>query len=147
MKQLFYSIITILIFSSCSQELEKISENDFIGTWELTGREMFNGIQISIQKKNGNFEGRIIKLNKNKYIQFFADSNDIWVSGISRSSNYQFELKEKKIGKELFSLYGLGTTEEFKLEFIDHNTIGLAKPNSDPQESEIKYIRIEKNAQ
>ncbi|HZK07257.1 MAG TPA: hypothetical protein VFC92_03560 [Bacteroidales bacterium] len=142
MKKLIYSLISILIFSSCSQELEKISDNDFIGTWELTGREMFNGIQVSIQKENGKFEGRIIKLNENKYVKFFSDSNDIWVSEIFRSSNYQFKLKEKKIGKEFFAIYELGTTEEFKAEFIDKNTIGLAKSNSNPKKSEIRYKRI-----
>ena len=143
MKQLIYSIITILFFSSCSQEFEKISDNEFVGTWELSGREMFNGIQISIQEENGKLVGRIIKLNNNKYVQFFTDTNDIWISEITRSSNYQFKLKEKKIGKDLFALYGLGTTEEFKVEFIDKNTIGIAKSNSDPKNSEIKYKRIE----
>ncbi|MCD4724125.1 MAG: hypothetical protein K8R63_04720 [Bacteroidales bacterium] len=143
MKQLIYSIITILFFSSCSQEFEKISDNEFVGTWELSGREMFNGIQISIQEENGKLVGRIIKLNNNKYVQFFTDTNDIWISEITRSSNYQFKLKEKKIGKDLFALYGLGTNEEFKVEFIDKNTIGIAKSNSDPKNSEIKYKRIE----
>jgi len=142
MKQLFYTIIAILILSSCSQEFEKIPDDEFIGTWELTGRKMFDGIQISIQKENGKFEGKITKLNENKYVQFFADSNDIWISDIARSSNYQFKLKEKKIGKDLFALYGLGTTEEFKIEFIDKNTFGLAKSNSDPKSSEIRYKRI-----
>ena len=54
----------------------------------------------------------------------FVDSNAIWISGIKRTSNYQFKLTEKKIAKDLFSLYGLGTSNEFKAEFIDENTIG-----------------------
>lgn len=143
MKQFILSIITIVLFSSCSQKFEKISENEFIGIWELSGRDMFDGIQISIQKENGKLKGRIIKLNENKYVQFFTDTNDIWNSDFTRSSNYQFKLREIKIGKELFALYDLDSTEEFNAEFIDKNTIGLAKSNSDPISSKIKYIRIE----
>jgi hypothetical protein len=142
MKQITYLLLTFILFSSCSQELEKIPESDFNGTWELIGREMFNGIQISIQKENDHFNGRIVKMNDNKYIQIFSELNDIWVSEISRSSNYQFKLTEKKIGRELFALYGLDNSEEFKVEFIDKNTFGLAKSNSDPKTSEIRYKRI-----
>ena len=143
MKHLIYTIVIILIFSSCSDELEKVSENDFIGIWEITGRKIFNGIQISIQEENGKLKGKIVKLNDNKYVQSFVEIDDIWISEITRSSNYQFKLKEKRIGSELFALYELGTVEDFKVEFIDRNLIGLSKSNSDPLNSEIKYKRIE----
>jgi hypothetical protein len=64
------------------------------------------------------------------------------VTGISRTSNYEFRVTEKKIGSTLFSIYGLETTKEFKVEFIDQNTIGLGSENSKPIGSSIKYIRI-----
>lgn len=142
MRKLTYLTFILVILSSCSETFEKISEKDFIGNWELNGRKMLDGIQITIKEENGKIVGRLTKLNDNKYVQFFADSNDIWIPDINRISNYQFRLSEKKIGYELFALYGLETTQAFKVEFLDKNTIGLSAGNSDPEKSEIKYKKI-----
>ncbi len=146
MKQSIFIIFILLLFS-CSEKYEKVPESRFVGEWEIKGedRNMFEGIIISIQEENGNLKGRIKKLNNNKYVKMFADSNDVWISGIKRTSNYQFKLYEKKIGAPLFSLYGISTNEEFKVEFIDKNTFGLAKSNSDPKKSKLIYKRILNN--
>ncbi|MCP4648560.1 MAG: hypothetical protein GY853_00585, partial [PVC group bacterium] len=96
-----------------------------------------------LKNENGKLIGRLIKLNENKYVKFFCDSNDVWISEIKRNSNFQFSLKEKKIGNELFSIYGLETSKEYKVEFIDENTFGLISNNEDPLKSKIKYRRIE----
>ncbi|MEX2336221.1 MAG: hypothetical protein WD555_03005 [Fulvivirga sp.] len=128
---------------NCSGKYERVSMDRFIGTWELHGRKMFKGIQINIAREKGKLVGKIQNLNENKYVQMLAVVGDTWVSGISRSSNYQFRLTEKKIGAELFSLYGLDTSNELRAEFIDDNTIGLATGSADPTESSVIYKRID----
>ena len=137
-------LITLLTFSSCSRDgFEKVPEEKFIGTWELQGRPLFDGIKIEISKSADNkLTGRIIELNDNKYVKMFTDSNDIWINEIRRKSNYQFGLTEIIIAKDLFSLYGINSSMDFKVEFIDENTIGLSKENSDPKKSDIIYKRI-----
>ncbi len=93
---LFLSIV--LAASSCNTKgLTEIPMEQFIGKWSLEGRAMFDGMEVHITEENGQFIGRISKLNDNKYIQFFAESNDVWINEISRSSNYQFRLTEKKL--------------------------------------------------
>ena len=72
----------------------------------------------------------------------FATPNDVWVSEITRSSNYQFRLTERKIARELFGMYGLSTSNNFKAEFIDNDTIGLSGEGKDPKNATIKYVRI-----
>ena len=111
----------------------------FVGSWKLEGRNMFNGIEIEIDT---NFKGKITKLNTNKYINMLAEIGDTWVSGIKRSSNFQFKLTEKKIGSPLFGLYGQKTSTQFSIQFIHKDTIGLATGNSNPLDSKIKYVRI-----
>ena len=138
--------ITILIFLfvfGCGDSMKEIPEDKFIGVWELKGRSMFEGIQIRIDKENNKLTGRIVKLNDHELIKLFADSSDVWVSDVSRSSNFQFRLTERKIARDLFSLYGLSTSQEFRTEFIDDNTIGLGADNADPQQSSIVYKRVE----
>jgi hypothetical protein len=130
------------LFFSCSGNL--IPDDKFIGTWEMKGRGMFEGIQIRIVKEDGKLIGKILRLNDNKFIKMFADSNDVWVSEIRRTSDFEFKLTEKKIAKDLFSLYGLSTSQEYKAEFIDDNTIGLGMDNSDPLQSSLVYKRIAK---
>ncbi|MBL0742411.1 hypothetical protein [Chryseolinea lacunae] len=132
-------ILILCIASGCSKE---VSDEKFVGTWELNGRSMFEGIQIKIEKKDGDFVGKIIHLNDNKFIKMFADSGDVWVSAITRSSNFDFKLTEKKIARDLFSLYGLSTSQDFKVQFIDDNTIGLGSDSADPQRSSVLYKRI-----
>jgi len=117
------SLFLGLLFCSCSNKFDKVSEEKFIGQWEVKGRKMFEGIQIKIEREDDKLVGRVLKLNDNKLVRMFADSSDVWVSEINRSSNFQFQLTEKKIAKDLFSLYGISSSKEFKVEFIDENTV------------------------
>ena len=144
-KRFLVAIVSILLISSCTNsKYQKVSEEQFIGTWELHGRSMYEGMKIKIEKNESEkLIGRIIELNENKYVKMFADSNDIWVSEIKRSSNFQFKLIEKKIAKDLFSLYGLSTSNEFKVEFQDSTIFGLSESNSDPSKSDVVYKRVE----
>jgi TATA-box binding protein (TBP) (component of TFIID and TFIIIB) len=142
MKLIFKLLIFILFISGCSNKLKETPAENFIGLWKIEGRSMFDGIQIKIEKKENEFIGRIYKLNDNKMVKLFVDSNDIWVSGIERRSNFEFALTEKKIAKDLFTLYGLPTSQEFKVEFFNKNTFGLAVDNSKPLNSKIRYRRI-----
>lgn len=139
-KFLFIAILSLCF--SC-QNNTYVPDDKFVGVWELKGRSMFEGIQIKIERKEDKFTGRIIKLNDNKFIKMLADSNDVWVSEIKRASSYQFRLTEKKIARDLFALYGLSTSQEFKVEFIDDNTIGLGSDSADPLKSQITYTRIQ----
>ena len=137
-------MLGLLVTSCDTSKMHETPIDNFKGTWKLEGRTMFDGIKIQIEKNpNGNWIGKVVALNDNKYVKMFVVPNDTWVSGISRSSNYEFKLTEKKIGSALFSLYGLETTSEYKVQFIDNNTIGLASGNSDPSDSSIKYVRVE----
>jgi hypothetical protein len=143
-KKLFVLTIfsTLIIISSCG-DYKLVPDSQFIGTWELTGRPMFDGIKIKIEKAGDNdFKGRIVKLNENKFVAMFADTNDVWVSEIKRSSNFKFKLTEKRIGRQLFSLYGLGSSDEFSVEFINEDSFGLGEGNSDPLNSDIIYKRV-----
>lgn len=131
-----------LLISSCDKLNETPIEN-FKGTWKLEGRSMFNGIEIKIEENSGGkLIGKVVSLNDNKYVKMFIETNDTWVTGIRRTSNYEFRLTEKKIGSDLFSIYDLETTKEYKVEFIDEDTIGLGSGDSKPTESSVKYIRV-----
>ncbi len=104
---------------------------------------MFDGIKIEIQQtENGNLVGKLIELNSNKYVNMFATPGDTWVSSIERSSNYEFKLTEKKLASPLFSTYGLSTSNQYNVEFIDDDTIGLGSSSKSPVESSVKYIRV-----
>jgi hypothetical protein len=132
----------IILLASCSEKYGYVADDKFVGLWELSGRSMFNGIQVRIQKEDNAFVGKIVKLNANKYVQMFADTNDVWVSGIDRSSNFAFRLTERKLARELFSVYGMSGSQEFKVQFIDDNTLGLATEGADPLNSTVVYKRI-----
>jgi hypothetical protein len=132
-----------LLMMGCGDKLKEVPLDKFVGTWELKGRGMFDGIQVKIENQGEKLTGRIFKLNDNKLVKMFAQNGDTWVSGITRSSSYQFKLTENKLAKDLFSIYGLSTSQEFKVEFIDDNTIGLGTDNSDPQNATITYKRVE----
>jgi len=127
-KNLFtYILIFVVSFSvfSCSNLKETPIEN-FEGDWELVGRSMFDGIKIKIEKKeSGGLSGIITEINSNKYVNMFAEVGDVWVKGIKRSSNFEFTLTEKRIGASLFGLYGLGTSDGYKITFSDKNIIEL----------------------
>lgn len=145
MKQIIktaFTLIIVVLFYSCSNKYNTVQEDKFIGIWELTGRTMFDGIQIKIDRENKELVGRVYKVNTNKYVNLFVDSNAVWTSEIKRSSNFEFDIKENKIAKELFGVYGQSTSQEFKVQFIDDNTIGLATGSSDPLKSIVQYKRI-----
>lgn len=146
MKQFTFLSIIILLLASCdSSKLNETPIENFIGVWEIQGRTMFDGIEVSIEKNSsGNLFGKVVKLNDNKYVQMFLEENAVWVTGIKRSSNYKFKLSERKIASELFSLYGQKTSVEYEVQFINENLIGLGTENSDPATSSIKYKRVKK---
>ena len=105
---------------------------------------MFNGIQIKIEKTEDNkFKGRVVKLNNNKYVKMLVELDDLWVTEIKRSSNFQFILTKKIIGSDIFSLYGLKTTKTFNVQFINNNKVGLDVGSKDPSKSKMIYKRIE----
>ncbi len=139
---LLTSLLTCM--SSCDTEsMKKVSMDKFIGTWELKGRSMLEGIRIEIKKTDsGSLIGKVVEINDNKYVRFFVEPNETWVINIKRSSNSQFRLTEKKIGSALFATYGLGTNKEFKVEFINNDTIGLGSDSKDPEKSTIQYLRV-----
>jgi hypothetical protein len=142
---IFFITIIGFSFSGCdTSKLAKTPIENFEGNWQLHGRNMFNGIKISIQKTDNEYTGKVIAVNDNNYVQMFVQVGDKWITEIKRTSNFEFRLKEKKIGSELFSLYGLDTTKKFEVQFIDENTIGLGVGKSDPILSSIIYKRIEK---
>ncbi len=137
-----FFLIQLVFLVACGNAYEKVSDDKFIGSWELTGRGVFEGMQIKISRENDKLTGQIIKVNDNKYVKMFADTGDTWVSEISRKSNYEFSLTEKKIAGQLFSMYGLSTSMKYDVQFTDKNTIALAKPGSDPKKSSVFYKRI-----
>ncbi|UII23923.1 hypothetical protein [Fulvivirga ligni] len=142
MKKLFPIFIISILFAGCNGQYDKVPLEQFAGKWSLKGRSMFEGMEITITESEGALTGTITKLNDNKYIQMFAEEGDVWVSEISRSSNYKFKFTEKKIARELFGLYGLSSSTELSAIFIDKDTIGLSKDGKDPLKSSIQYIRI-----
>jgi hypothetical protein len=104
---------------------------------------MFENIQVEISKNDkGEFVGKLVRLNDNKYIQMFSQENDLWVSGITRSSSYRFRLTEKKIAAPLFAMYGQSSSKEFVVEFIDDDHFALATGSADPTQSTTIYRRV-----
>ena len=63
MKKYILLLLTIFIISNCNNSnLKKTPENQFIGTWELKGRKMFDGVNIKIERnKDERLIGRVIK--------------------------------------------------------------------------------------
>jgi hypothetical protein len=133
-------LIIGMIFCSCSKR-NKISEEKFVGDWELKGRSSYEGIQVRIKIVDKKIKGRILKLNNNKIVRMFMDSDAVFVAEIKRVSNFEFKLTEKKPAAELFSMYNQSTSQEFKVEFIDDNKIGLVE-NGDPKKSSVFYERV-----
>jgi|SRR5690554_775679 len=143
-RQIILLISFMVIISSCtSDEFQRVELQQFVGTWELKGRSMFEGVQIEIKNTDKNkLQGTLVKLNDNKFVKLFAEPNEAWVTGIKRTSNFEFNLTEKKLGSPLFSLYDLETSKSFKAQFIDENTIGLSAGNAKPSNSSIRYVRV-----
>ncbi len=144
MKPIVSLLFMVILFACDTSKLQETPMDGFVGVWELSGRSMFEGIKVEIKaKEGGGYIGHIVELNGNKYVTMFAELGDIWVSGIERKSNYEFILKEKKLASPLFSSYGLSTTTEYKVEFIDQATLGLGSGSSDPSISTNVYRRVE----
>ena len=102
----------------------------------LSIQENFFNETIEIKKnKDGNLQGTLDSLNNNKYVQFFMNKDDVFVSSIERRSNFEFILMEKKIGSELFGMYDVSTTSEYKnVRFHSPDTLYLS--------NSIYYLRI-----
>ncbi len=144
-RRLIAVFIGLVILSCDTSKLKKTPIDSFVGLWELQGRAMFNGIKIRIEKtENNEFVGKVVSINQDKYVKMFVDTNDVWLPEIKQLSNYEFSLTEKKMGSAMFELYGQDTKTEFKAQFIDENTFGLATGNSDPTKSTIFYKRLDK---
>ena len=136
----------VLLLMGCdASKLKEKPDDLFIGSWILQGHGMLDDLRISINKdKEGKLEGRITKLNDNKYVKLFLDSNFVIIPAIERRSNFQFVVTEKKIGSDLFSLYGMDTDVKLQAQFINNNTIVLS---SDPSStsfggSKVRLIKI-----
>lgn len=143
-KLLILLSISAILVSCDTSKLTETPFSQFEGIWELHGRKMFNGMKIKIEKnEKDKLVGKVIELNDNKYVRMFVEKNDIWIKNISRSSNFEFKIVENKIAKDLFTIYGLPSSDEYKVEFIDKFKIGLAKGTSDPTESSVIYKRID----
>jgi len=135
----FVLIITIIIFSGCdSSKLTETPDSQFVGTWKLVDRGMFENIEIEILKEqNGDFVGVVKKINDDKYVKMFMEVGDKIVIGIKRNSNFEFVISEKKIAAPLFSAYGQSTSTEFVATFESKDKILLGNNGTQG-----KYIRI-----
>lgn len=140
MKYLFVVFFLLSLLTSCdTSKMTETSDDLFIGNWTLSDRGMFEGIEIEISKDaNGNFVGIVTALNDDKYVAMFMEEGDKFLSGVTRNSNYEFVISEKKIAAPLFSAYGQSTTQEFTATFNGNDTILLGNNGS-----EGAYIRID----
>jgi hypothetical protein len=139
MRLLFLFAFSTLFMTSCDRsKMSETSDQQFVGTWKLTGRSMLEGIEVQIKKNpDGTFKGTLATLNNNKYVQLFMSIGDEFVTGIQRHSNFQFEISEKKIAAPLFSAYGQSTSVTFNVEFKNKNEILLGNSGVDG-----RYIRV-----
>lgn len=138
-------VLTFILLSCDGSKTKQIPIDRFEGVWELEGRSMFKNVHVEIKSVADGFEGNITALNDHKYIQFFLEEGDQWISDIRRTSNFEFILTEHKIAKELFTMYELDTKQSYKVQFIDENTFGLSKGSADPKVSKVIYKRVVHN--
>jgi len=141
-------VFGIFLLISCdASKLSPTPDSKFIGVWELHGRDMLEGIHVSIvRNQSGDLEGRVVKLNDNKYVRLFLDSNSVFIPKISRNSNFEFALSENKVGREIFGTYGLETQAQFSVQFLNNNIIVLSDKANDSsiKKSKIQYVRVAK---
>lgn len=142
---IFGIMLSLFLFSSCDFiTSEKVSTDDFIGVWSLEGRDMLQDVQVEIFKnEKGELKGKIVSINENKYVKLFVEEGDNWISNISRTSNNGFNITERKVGHQLFTLYGQETSKEYRAMFLNKNTLLLGGKNLKPANAKIKYIRVE----
>ncbi|MFT5858656.1 MAG: hypothetical protein ACI865_000744 [Flavobacteriaceae bacterium] len=135
------ALFVLLLFGICAScDTGKMSEvpfNQFVGEWKLTGRSMFEGIEIKVTEEDGKFQGVITQLNENKYVLMFMEVGDKFLTKIERSSNFQFVISEKKIASALFSAYGESTSSSFDVQFNSKNEILLGADGASG-----KYLRV-----
>jgi hypothetical protein len=119
--------------------MKETPDSQFEGTWVLTDRGMFEGIEVEISKdEKGNLSGIVKKRNDNKYVQLFMEDGDTFISGIKRNSNFEFVISEKKIAAPLFSAYGQSTTKDFKATFDGKDKILFGKNGIDGSYQRVK---------
>lgn len=143
MKKVFSFLIYLFLTGCDTSKFTETPDSKFIGKWKYESDNIYNNIILNIQKdKNNKFIGRVIQINKNKLVELFVDSNAILINDIKRNSNFEFSIQENRIAKELFSLYNLKSTNDYRAQFINDNLIGLGEGESDPLKSKIKLRRI-----
>lgn len=131
-------LISTLILGCDTTKMNETDIAQFEGSWKLEGRGIYEGIEMELKNTGkDDFVGTITKLNDNKYVKMFMEVGDKFVTSISRNSNYEFTLTEKKIASELFSMYGQSTTQNYIAVFENKDTINL-----DPSGTECHYVRI-----
>ncbi|HZH86498.1 MAG TPA: hypothetical protein VFD77_04210 [Brumimicrobium sp.] len=79
----------------------------------------------------------VIRNKSNKYVSLFMEEGNVLMTGIARSSNYEFVITERKIAAPLFSAYGQSTLTNFKATFDGDNKILLGNKGS-----EGSYLRV-----
>ena len=123
----FVLILFILTFSSCdSSKFTETPDSQFLGTWRLVDRGMFENMEVEILKEqDGNFISVVKKVNDDKFVNMFMEVGDKMVTGIKRKSNFEFVISEKKIAAPLFSQYGQSTLTEFVVTFENKDKILL----------------------
>jgi len=137
-------LLSILTLQSCFKN-GYVSEDSFIGKWQLEGREIYNGMTIQIKNTSGQLKGYVIDCPNNQYGKSFLKEGDIWITDINRCANYYFKLKEQKIGNKLLSQYEIKTTSEFYITFSENkDTIFLLdkRPNRILEKSKIYYKKL-----
>ncbi len=134
--------IAIIIASCDISKLSQTPMSKFIGVWRVEDHSILNNCELIISYKSKSLKGRLIKLNQNKLVNLFCDTNTIIISSIARKSNFQFIVKEKLIASELFSSYNISSEKNIEAEFKSENTIILKK--SESKIPLFKLIRIKK---
>jgi len=133
--------ISLFFFTSCFK-FKYVDENRFIGTWEVKGKSIYEGMKFKITKDDSSLKGYIITPPKNKYA-YFIDSGDNWITSITRVSNYSFKITEKKIAQQLFSEYKLDSNSTFYAYFFGNDTISLSpKKLYAPKKTQTYYLRV-----
>ncbi len=113
------------IFLHGCDQMQEVPLEKFTGTWEIQGNNMFNGIEISIEKEYKRMTGRVVQLNENKYVKQFLEPGDIWISNIQRASNFEFRIWEKRLAWPLFVQYDLPSSSDTKVTFTGNDTIKM----------------------
>lgn len=143
-KLLFALLSGVMLVSGCdSKKWSETQDGKFVGTWIYEGRSIYNGMTVEITRnKKGSLEGKLKTLNDNKLVKLFADTNDVVIADITRNSNFQFSITQNRIGKELFGMYDVETSDKYTAEFIQDNLIGLSRGTGSPKDASIKLRKV-----